>query len=809
MQNTFEAYNGPDPYIFVSYCRADSEDVYAELEQLHKEGVNIWFDSGIKPGHVWTEELAKALKNSSCFVYFITPQSVVSKYCLDELQFARTNDINVLAIHLVETALPDSLEFSLGRYQAILRYQLTENKYREQCLTAIRNGLSNYPVTILPDILTRRLNLQSRKFAKKAGIYLGAMMVLIVIAIVEIFPESNPFNSLSTPTNDVSVRDKSIAILPFVNLSSDPAAVEYSLGIHDDLLMHVSKISSIRSISRTSIMRYADSEKSLTEIANELAVSSVMEGSIQLSGDRLRMNVSLFDANSEEEIWTDSYDYELDLINIFAVQTQISKAVADSLQATLTPNELFLIEKTLTENSEAYESYLLAKLRKSRFTNESLLEAIDLFENAITLDPDFALAYLGLADSYQLLPETSGIPESEILERVSQLIDKALELDPLSGEAYASQGGLKDMLGDYEGAERAYTEALRLNPNYVTTYDWYGYLLRKMGRLEEALDIDRRGMLLDPYSIEINIELGWSLIDLGRYEEAMQHFDRMIVFFPDNPAGYGGKATVEYQFNGRIDRALVQYSKSQQLDPSNPRIYASLSLLYRELMEDEQSSCYAQRAIGIDSSSYWSNYANAMNHIYLNQPEQALGYISYLYENSPSGFSPLLLLRNRELELGDAESARMRYINAYPELMQATPNIDRENFGVAISLAFLLAQSGEHLQAEKLLSGVQILDRRIPVLGWLSNNYDNWLVDVRVQAVLGNPTRAINSLRRAIDDGWRTSWQYYFDIEPEFASLRELPEFQQLRELVQQDLNNQREAVLDAADVARCSVTLN
>ena len=290
-------------------------------------------------------------------------------------------------------------------------------------------------------------------------------------------------------------REKSIAVLPFANISPDPDDAYFAEGIHDEVLAQLSKIRELKVISRTSVMRYPEGNRPpLPEIAAALGAANILEGSVRLAGNRVRITTQLIEAESDAHLWTETYDRELTAANIFAIQSEIAATVADALQAMLSPEEKQRLDTVPTENMAALEAYFRGKQRMEKRTSAALAEAIDDFNRAIELDPGFALAYVGLADSYILQEQYSGLPLDETLTKAQAATDKALALDDRLAEPYTSLGGIEEFRNDYEAAEAAYQRALELNPNYVTAYHWYSILLRDaFGETRRGAGTDQKG----------------------------------------------------------------------------------------------------------------------------------------------------------------------------------------------------------------------------------------------------------------------------------------------------------------------------
>jgi TolB-like protein/Tfp pilus assembly protein PilF len=372
----------------------------------------------------------------------------------------------------------------------------------------------------------------------------------------------------------------SIAVLPFINRSANPDDAYFVDGIHDDLLTHISKIGAIRTISRTSVMQYRNSDKTIPEIAGELGVSTVLEGGVQRAGAQIRINVQLIDAQSDEHLWAEIYDRQLSAENIFAIQSEISRAISEALQAVLSPTEQRRIEAIPTKSLEAYEAYLFGKQQIARRTTDSLDEAVEYLTQAVEIDPQFALAWSALGDTYLLQRVNSGVSENELLLNAQSAIDKALEIDPQLGEAHTSLGMLQYNFSDEKAAEQSYRKAIELAPNYPRSYHWYSVLLRAQGRDQEAFEMISTAAQLDPLSPIIRMNLAVDLRIQGRNEEALEELEKIIEIDPAFPGAYDAMATIEYQVFNRMTRAAQGYVKAIQLSPGSAGNYVSLEQLY-------------------------------------------------------------------------------------------------------------------------------------------------------------------------------------------------------------------------------------
>ncbi len=303
--------------------------------------------------------------------------------------------------------------------------------------------------------------------------------------------------------------DKSIAVLPFNNRSNREEDQFFTDGMHDDLLATIAKIGSMKVISRTSVMEYRDTIKKIPQIAQELGVANILEGGIQRSGNQVRINVQLIDAASDEHLWAEIYDRELTAANLFAVQSEITKKIADALQAELSTDEQHRIDARPTDNLQAYELYLRGRYLWQRRGDQNIRHAITLFEQATELDPQFARAWSSLAATHFTLPVYSDAPRSEHYPLAVSAARKALAQGDSLAEAYAVLGGLADMDGKWAEAETLFLLAIANEPMDSTAHLWYGEHLFKLGRLDDALEEALIAYQLDPLHPGTNAMLGW------------------------------------------------------------------------------------------------------------------------------------------------------------------------------------------------------------------------------------------------------------------------------------------------------------
>jgi len=399
----------------------------------------------------------------------------------------------------------------------------------------------------------------SRRYPKLVGA--GVFGLLIGAAAIWIFHgEVSRAAQFSPP-------EKSIAVLPFENLSEDKANAYFADGIQDEILARLSKIADLKVISRSSTQHYKSAPGNLREIARQLGVSNILEGSVQKAADRVRVNVRLINALNDVQLWSDIYDRKL--TDIFAVESDVAKTIADTLQAKLTGVEKQMISTQPTSDTAAYELYLKGRSLWGKRGGDNLRRAIAFYEQAIARDPNYALAYAGLAKAFILLPFYTGADRLGASSKAKEAALKALRLDSNLAEAHGALGKVLFSEIDLAGAMREYKRAIELNPNDATAHHWFGNdTLAALGRFEEAIAEGKRAIELDPLSTVINVDLGVTFYYAHRYDEADMQMRKSLEIDPTSFYAHYNLGIV-LQLKGDLSGAIAEYEKAKQLS-DNP-----------------------------------------------------------------------------------------------------------------------------------------------------------------------------------------------------------------------------------------------
>ena len=575
VEKPFSAYRGDGPYVFVCYAHEDADAVYREITWLNECGVNVWFDEGISPGSEWTEELASAIQGCSRVLYFVTPNSVVSKHCRRELNFAQEEDRDVVAIYLQATDVPAGLRLSLNDRQAILMYDLSEEEYRKRLTRVAQGGPGS---AVAPTPVSR-----AKKSGSKAALAVAAVALIVVTVGVgwlverDVEPdETEPVTVVDeVQASDPEVLPNSIAVLPFENLSPDPKNAYFAAGIHEEILNQLAKIQDLSVIARTTMVRYANSEKSIPEIGKELNVRSVMEGSVRYAGDRVRITVQLVDPASGAQLWSQAYEEKLE--DIFGIQLAIATKIANTLEADLSPQEKQRIGRRTTNKPEAYRYYLQALSEWGNFAATGpTIEALDA---AISVDPDFAeaLAFkawihaVEAAYGSEFFGEDFGSQDqARLINLVEQLSNRAVQIDDQQSFAHLAMSYVHNFYREWDAGLKSDVRGYNLSPNnYIAASQGVLIALRD-GKFDAAVRLADHAITMNP----ADVAAIWNSSELfymyQLWDAAIEKARLVTTLMPDAALGYRQLARIY----GRLG------------DPEKTREYAMLAEARNPTLED-------------------------------------------------------------------------------------------------------------------------------------------------------------------------------------------------------------------------------
>jgi len=607
------------------------------------------------------------------------------------------------------------------------------------------------------------------------------------IAQNEIKPFENTVKKdlLSETLESNPINDKSIAVLPFANMARTKENEPLTLGLHDDLLTHLSKISALKVISRTSVLRYQDTKKAISEIANELGVANILEGGIQRSGNQIRVNVQLIDAKTDKHLWAEIFDREITAANIFKIQTEISQKIATALKAQISPAEQKSIAHQATNNLDAYNAYLAGRQRILSRNSADLKQALTLFEKATDLDPNYALAYVAQANTLRLLNEYSDLKRSEMFKRGEGLLTKALSLQPNLAEAHTSKAAYLQVRGKLQQAEQSYLYSLSLNPNYATTYQWYGRLLRNdLDRYQEALKLHRKAAELDPLSPVIQVNVAWSLLLSGQSEDAEAQFYRVLELAPGFTQAPWGLSEINRD-KGQVDEAIIWMRKAINSDPGNINSRIILVRLYLIIndLQTAKSEFFDAKKITPQHDSYLfvESYLDQFEGNY----EIAMERIQKEQENKPNDLQIKKLIGYLYMLQGQNDKATQTWLPLYPNNDKVGFELNGNDLDEAVDLVWSLKQIGQMQKADNLITAIYALMKTMPENKIIKPNF-------LLLAIQGKPEAAAKGYAQLLKGGSISNW-FVFDQLPYLASMRQEPEYLKAHHQLMENNKIQRE----------------
>jgi len=581
-------------------------------------------------------------------------------------------------------------------------------------------------------------------------VLLGILVLALVgIALYPFVPAGKKPDVLLA---DVGERS-SIAVLPFVNRSAQIGDEYFSDGMHDELLSRLSHIPGLRVISRTSVNQYRETTKSLPEIARELSVGTILEGSVQRSGNRVRINVQLIEARSDDHLW--SHTYDSDFVDIFEVQDEISSAIALALKERLGIDVEVARLMPPTESTEAHDAYLRGRYLVSGRTAEGVDGAVREFERAIALDPGYAVAHAELAIALVLagISYFQLLPWDEAIARAETHANRALALDPDLAEAHAALGRLAWMNGSFEFALEYFNRSLEINPNYSDVHSWAALISARVGRYEEILPHQLRALRLDPVSVVAMNNYVHSLIEMGRLDDAERELEKIRTISPRIYADYNGRLNSasgkwSYLVQGGLDELRIV--------PGDLRARGLLSWRFLMLGLDQEALAFMDKP-------------NPEMLHRLDRPLEATAAAKAALASA----KPNITFARRKL--GMIYAATGEYAKARPLLEDSWhQNGSRVTVGVfgssaAVALHVIRRDAGEDVLAAELLAAIRDDVQRLRNAGFATTDYMSTDFEEGLAAYLaGEREKGLSLMARASADG-------YF-IWPDKAYLKELYE---------------------------------
>jgi TolB-like protein len=458
----------------------------------------------------------------------------------------------------------------------------------------------------------------------------GAWIFVVVVGIILLLGlfwlgRYTASKSATTAENGiVGPPSKSVAVLPFANLSRDPDNAYFAAGIQDEIITRLAKIGELKVVSCLSTQRFKSAPDDVPAIAKQLGVATVLQGSVQRTADTVRVNVQLVKAETDNHLWADTFDRKL--TDVFQIESDIAKSIAEKLQAKLTGSEERALSFQPTADSEAHQLYLQGRYLWNRRTGQNLKKALSYFQQAVEKDRNYALAYTGIADSCALIPVYGAGAPKDYYPRAKAAAEKALQLDDTLAEAHTSLANVLFRYLELNKSASEFERSIQLNPNYPTTHQWYGRLtLLALGQFDHALAEAKRAVELDPVSSIGPTDVGTVYLTERRYDEAIAVLRKTLEMEPDFYWTHR-QLGLALELKGLPAEAIVEYQRAAALN-DDPRVLAFVAHAQASMGKQNEAREMLAKLIEIGKSRYVSGYSFAVIHLALGKKDQAMDWL--------------------------------------------------------------------------------------------------------------------------------------------------------------------------------------
>jgi len=430
--------------------------------------------------------------------------------------------------------------------------------------------------------------------------------------------------------NSGTVQIRSLVVLPLDNLMNDPEQAYFVEGLHEALITELSKIKALRVISRTSAMKYLESGKSVPEIGRELGVDAIIEGSVLRAGDTVRITTQLIEAASDRHLWADNFDREL--TDILALYADVTREIVDQIRVEVTPEEVARLAAPHAVDAAAYELYLKGKYLCDKWAPQEMLQGIDLMREAITVDPDDALAHSGLGLCLQYAAFFGYVLPLDVIAEANRTAERAIELDRDLADAWVTFAGVRYYLNfDMAAAEMAVERALALNPSHLRSLVHYSWLLGEAGRFAAAIELGQKAIALDPLSGVVRTTTGQAYYLNRDFASAFREYEKLLELAPDDPSFHFYMGWAREQM-GDYEQAIVLHKRAIELSDRAPLYVSALGYSYGLAGENSEAQEILDELVGLEAQGVAEPFHVAMVHIGLGNNEQAIDWLEKAFE---------------------------------------------------------------------------------------------------------------------------------------------------------------------------------
>ena len=768
MKRPFPAYKGDKPFVFVSYSHRDSASVFREISRLREQGFNIWYDEGIEVGREWREEIATAISGAKVLLYFVTPDSVTSENCRNEVNFAADEQIPIVTVYLKPTELPGGLRLTLSNRQAINRFDLSKadyiNKLSQSLAAQTGNTLS--PATAGKKPAWRWLQIT---------VPLAVVLLLGVGFAINIVGPATQTPAVTTQSVSPEARLRSIAVLPFNNLNQDPAFDSVSDGIALDLVNGLSKIHDIRVAAATSSFAFKNQYSNVSEIGRKLKVDTVLEGSVRIIDDVARITVQLLLVEDGYQIWSESYDRPFS--NVLELQDSVVAEVLNSVR-------LHLIDKAAVDSGEvtlgAYNLYLVARDNMRARTEGNLRQAKLQFKEALALDPEYAPAWSDLARTVILLSDLQygDQPFVEAKAEAQQLLKRAFELEPDLASGLATEGFLYLNEGKQMEALANFHRAIADDHNDAYAHFQIAEIMAEIGNFDASLQSLEKAYQLDPRHPVIQYRL-------VTYYLSLKNFDGVKASVRPDQALLAD-ALIDFRLR-REAAGIEKATRYLELDEAG---FAGVHLrmeLARRYYYQLKNIDMAQQTISKTNTFAGRVYFQALEY-----PKVAYQLLRQIPDGYHTRFSRYLLVRS-QLLTGRFEDSLETIGYQSVETMPIRGQVYLGLPGNELTLAFFAAYSLHELgRTDEAMALQKELMRyhRLAIEQGEPPGYFRHLA--RLETLAGNQERAVTLLQEALENAaldWTDLANPWYDV------LRDMPGFIAIEQALYDHMNQQRQAL--------------
>jgi TolB-like protein/Tfp pilus assembly protein PilF len=620
----------PTKAVFLSYASQDAEAARRMCESLRAAGVEVWFDAagGLEHGDEWDAKIRRQIKECALFIPLISAntQARHEGYFRMEWDAAaeRARGIAAGVPFILPVVIDDTGEPAA----------LVPDRFRAVQWTRLPDGV------VPADVLARFLQLWTGRA--------GAAPAAAAPSAVTRHPLA-----AAKPAAD----DKSIAVLPFANMSADAENEYFSDGMTEEIINALVQVPDLRVAARTSVFAFKGKADDLRLIADRLNVRTVLEGSVRKAGNRIRITAQLINAADGFHLWSEKFDRGLD--DIFSVQDEIAHAIVEKLKVKLSGGAGVPLVAPATEDLEAYQLYLRGRYYWEQ-RGPGLLKALECFEAALARDPDYALAHTGVADVCSLLAFYGHAKATDVADKARRSAERALALNPQLAEAHCALGWI---IFSFERnlplALQRFRRAIELKPSYVPALYWMAGALQVVGRYDEIIALDREAVRLEPFSVVVNSHLGWMLLNAGRHEEAVRQLERTLDLDPRRllPHWLLGQALIGV---GRNEEGLASLHRAVEISAHDPFMLASWGCALAYLGRKDEARAVLAELTERAGTRYVKSYFFALVHAYLGDEDLVLSYLEKALEE---GEALLPYLSMRVLPSFSGSGIPIRYLS--------------------------------------------------------------------------------------------------------------------------------------------------